>query len=119
LNFAKRFLKAQPDLQFAGGFDVSSYPSKQADKPYWNGYEVLDAQVNKEMKQAREQGRPWKVYFVGQSGRDRHPIFGSTDTTYLKVVDRSGQQQKVVPNADIDLLNRLPWQLFTREKDRP
>jgi RHS repeat-associated protein len=116
-DFAKRLVNAIPDLQLAGGYDVSSFPSKKWDDPDWHSSSYMDDVIDKEMKKARDKGTPWKVFFVGQSWYDRNPR--STDTTYLKVVDKKDNQRKVPPNADIDLLNRNVYQVLTREKDRP
>jgi RHS repeat-associated protein len=118
LDFAERFLKAQPSLQFAGGYDESSYPSKKSDTADWHTLAVLDEMVDAKMKYDREHGHPWKVYFVGQSFLNRKSPVGDS-TTSLKIIDRSGHQRKVEPNADVDLINRGWLDRDTREADRP
>jgi hypothetical protein len=122
LDFAKKFIAQQPNLQFTAGFDVSSYPSRKAEEHIWHISKSQDARVDSELEAARGANAPWVVYFVGQSSSDRESVWGAgagRETTLLKVIDRSGGQQKAVPNVDSDLLNRGPWKVTTRENDRP
>jgi hypothetical protein len=116
LSFAKGFIAGQPNLEFAAGYHVSSYPSTQKDELDWHKLKQLDELMDRKMKEARENGMTWTVYFVGQTTWDRA---SGSDTTYLRIVNRAGEVQKAVPNADIDLLNRGIYQLLTREPDRP
>jgi RHS repeat-associated protein len=118
LGFAKRFIARQPKLQFAAAFGMSSYPSSKATEFDWHVLEALDQPKDRELKAARDAGRSPAVYFIGQTWtqRAKNPYGG---TTPLTIIDRAGAEQTAAPNIDIDLLNRGPYKLLTREQDRP
>jgi RHS repeat-associated protein len=118
LDFAKRFIARQPKLQYAAGFGMSSYPSSKATEFYWHVVEVLDEPKDRELKAARDAGRSPAVYFVGQTGKQR-AMGAQGGTTALTIIDQAGAAQTAAPNVDIDLLNRGPFKLLTREQDRP
>jgi dihydropteroate synthase len=66
LDFAKRFIDKQPDLQYSAGFDVSSFPSWRADKSDWHWLSHYDSDVDDTLKAAREKHKSPAVYFVGR-----------------------------------------------------
>jgi hypothetical protein len=84
----------------AGGYDVSSYPSKDPEKLDWHASSRRDAEVDKEMNAARLKGAPWKVYFVGQSFLERQGT--PSDTTYPIIMDRDGRWTEQPPNVGYD-----------------
>jgi RHS repeat-associated protein len=118
LEFAKRFIARQPKLQFAAAYGMSSYPSSKGTEFDWHVLAALDEPKDRELRAARNAGRSPPVYFVGQTWTQRAKgVYAGT--TALTIVDQAGAEQTAAPNADIDLLNRGPYKLLTREPDRP
>jgi hypothetical protein len=97
---------------------MSSYPSSKGTEFDWHVLAVLDEPKDRELRAARNAGSSPPVYFVGQTWTQRAEGFYG-GTTALTIVDQAGAEQTAAPNADIDLLNRGPYKLLTREPDRP